>query len=112
MMSPVRMAARLAPTRRCDRAVGSTVNVAAASYTNSIGDVTQMAYWEDPDFDPKERAFYYVRVLEIPTPRWTTYDAAFFGLICPRVYRLNSRKGRTPRHLVHPVICGWSPGAN
>ncbi len=63
---------------RCDGVVGSTVNVAAASYTNDIGDALQMAFWEDPDFDANERAFYYVRVLEIPTPRWTTYDAAFF----------------------------------
>ena len=63
---------------RCDGTVGSTVNVAAASYTNDIGDALLMAYWEDPDFDAEERAFYYVRVLEIPTPRWTTYDAAFY----------------------------------
>ena len=70
--------------QRCERAVGSTVNIAAASYSNSIGDVTQMAYWEDPDFDPAEKAFYYVRVLEIPTPRWTTYDAAFYGVDLPR----------------------------
>ena len=69
--------------QRCEKAVGSTVDVAAASYTNSIGDVAQMAYWEDPDFDPKESAFYYVRVLEIPTPRWTTHDAAFFGVDRP-----------------------------
>ena len=69
--------------QRCERAVGSTVNVDSASYTNSIGEVMQMAYWEDPDFDPKESAFYYVRVLEIPTPRWTTHDAAFFGVNRP-----------------------------
>jgi len=41
------------------------------------------AYWSDPDFDAAERAFYYVRVLEIPTPRWTSYDAAFFGVGLP-----------------------------
>ncbi len=63
---------------RCDGLVGSTVNVAEASYTNEIGEALFMAYWEDPDFDANERAFYYVRVLEIPTPRWTTYDAAFY----------------------------------
>jgi len=68
---------------RCERSVGSTVDVAAASYTNSIGDALLMAYWEDPDFDRNERAFYYVRVLEIPTPRWTTYDAVFYGLDLP-----------------------------
>ncbi len=65
------------------RPVGSTVDVAAASYTTGIGDALLMAYWEDPDFDRNERAFYYVRVLEIPTPRWTTYDAAFYGVDLP-----------------------------
>jgi len=74
----------ISTNQRCERAVGSTVNVDAASYVNSIGDVMQMAYWEDPDFDPKERAFYYVRVLEIPTPRWTTHDAAYFGVDLPK----------------------------
>jgi hypothetical protein len=68
---------------RCDGLVGNTVNVAAASYTNDIGDALLMAYWEDPEFDADERAFYYVRVLEIPTPRWTTYDAAFYGIDLP-----------------------------
>ena len=42
-----------------------------------------MAHWQDSDFDPKQRAFYSVRVLEIPTPRWTTYDEAFFGVALP-----------------------------
>ena len=69
---------------RCLRDVGSTVNVADASYTNSIGDVMLMAHWSDPDFDPKERAFYYVRVIEIPTPRWTAYDAKRYGITLPK----------------------------
>ena len=59
--------------------VGNTVNVAQATYTNTIGAPLLDGYWRDPEFNPSERAFYYVRVLEIPTPRWTTYDAAFFG---------------------------------
>ncbi|MYE83078.1 MAG: DUF3604 domain-containing protein [Gammaproteobacteria bacterium] len=60
--------------------VGSTVDVAAASYTNAIGDPELRVTWTDPDFDPGRSAFYYVRVLEIPTPRWTAYDARFFGI--------------------------------
>ncbi len=68
---------------RCKTPVGNTVDVQNATFTNSIGDALMMAYWEDPDFDPQQRAFYYVRVLEIPTPRWTTYDAKFFGVKLP-----------------------------
>ena len=60
--------------------VGSTVDVADASYTNSIGDPELAVVWTDPDFDRDEFAFYYLRVLEIPTPRWTAYDAKFYGL--------------------------------
>jgi len=63
--------------------VGNTVDVEAASFTNSIGAPMLFVYWTDPDFDPGQRAFYYVRVLEIPTPRWTTYDAKFFGVDLP-----------------------------
>ena len=68
---------------RCDKPVGNTVDVEKAIFTNSIGDALMLAYWKDPAFDPKQRTFYYVRVLEIPTPRWTTYDAAFFGVALP-----------------------------
>ncbi len=68
---------------RCTTPVGDTVDVEQASYRNSIGDPMLFGYWEDPDFSPSDRAFYYVRVLEVPTPRWTTYDAAFFGVDLP-----------------------------
>jgi hypothetical protein len=60
--------------------VGSTVDVASATWTNTIGDPELVAVWKDPAFDPKLRAFYYARVLEIPTPRWTAYDARRFGV--------------------------------
>ncbi|MDX2608441.1 MAG: DUF3604 domain-containing protein [Woeseiaceae bacterium] len=68
---------------RTNTPVGNTVNVAEATYTNAIGEPYLASYWEDPDFDPKQRAFYYVRVIEIPTPRWTTYDANVFGVEIP-----------------------------
>ena len=68
---------------RCKTVVGNTVNVKAATYTNEIGAPFLQTYWSDPDFDASERAFYYVRVLEIPTPRWTTYDAKVFGIDLP-----------------------------
>jgi len=68
---------------KCKGAVGNTVDVAKATYNNSIGDPFLQTAWQDPDFDPALRAFYYIRVLEIPTPRWTTYDAAFFGVDLP-----------------------------
>jgi hypothetical protein len=58
--------------------VGNTVDVANATWTNTIGDPELITVWKDPAFDPTVRAFYYVRVLEIPTPRWTAYDAAYF----------------------------------
>jgi hypothetical protein len=61
-------------------AVGNTVDVATATWKNSIGDTALLTTWTDPDFDPKQRAFYYARVIEIPTPRWTAYDAKYFDL--------------------------------
>ena len=60
--------------------VGSTVDVEDASYTNTIGDAELAVTWQDPDFDPDQLAFYYLRVIEIPTPRWTAFDAKFFGI--------------------------------
>ncbi|WP_425350645.1 DUF3604 domain-containing protein [Mesorhizobium wenxiniae] len=63
--------------------VGSTVDVANATWTNTIGAPELVAVWVDPEFDPTQRAFYYGRVLEIPTPRWTAYDAKYFGVKMP-----------------------------
>ncbi len=63
--------------------VGNTVDVANAIWTNTIGDPELIAVWQDPDFDPKVRAFYYARVIEIPTPRWTAYDAKRFNIKMP-----------------------------
>jgi hypothetical protein len=63
--------------------VGNTVDAATANFTNTIGSPELGAVWTDPDFDPDQKAFYYVRVIEIPTPRWSTYDAFRFGVPIP-----------------------------
>ena len=68
---------------RCREPVGSTVNIPKATFTNTIGATALSGFFEDPDFDAAEDAFYYVRVIEIPKPRWTTYDAAFFKIPLP-----------------------------
>jgi hypothetical protein len=63
--------------------IGNTVDVANASWTNTIGTTELITVWKDPDFDARENAFYYARVIEIPTPRWTAYDAKRFGVKMP-----------------------------
>jgi len=65
-------------------AVGNSVDLKTAKYTNTIGAPELATAWTDPEFDPKQRAFYYARVLEIPTPRWSTYDAVALGMPIPK----------------------------
>ncbi len=65
------------------RPVGDTVDAATASWTNTIGASELASVWTDPEFDPSEKAFYYARVIEIPTPRWSTYEAYRLGLELP-----------------------------
>ena len=65
--------------------IGSTVNVMEASYTNDIGAIELKTHWIDPEFDPEMAAVYYLRVLEIPTPRWSTYDAKKLGIKVPDI---------------------------
>jgi hypothetical protein len=63
--------------------VGNTVDVKKATYTNDIGATQLSDVWTDPDFDPAVHAVYYVRVIEIPTPRWSTYDSVKIGVPVP-----------------------------
>jgi hypothetical protein len=63
--------------------VGNTVDVENATWSNSIGSPELITVWKDPDFDPELSAFYYARVIEIPTPRWTAYEALRFGVTMP-----------------------------
>jgi len=65
-------------------AVGNTVDVESATWTNTIGAAELITVWNDPDFDPAERAFYYARVLEIPTPPWYLYDVLKYGSAVPQ----------------------------
>ena len=68
--------------------VGNTVDVQNATWKNTIGAPQLITVWEDPAFDAKLRAFYYARVIEIPTPRWTAYDAKHFGVKPPEDARM------------------------
>ena len=68
---------------RCRTPVGNTVDIERATWSNTIGDSELITVWEDPDFKAGERAFYYARVIEIPTPRWTAYEAVRYGIDMP-----------------------------
>jgi hypothetical protein len=63
--------------------VGNTVDVANAAWTNTIGDSELITVWKDPDFDPMLKVFYYVRVIEIPTPRWAAYETKRYNITLP-----------------------------
>ena len=84
-----------APTASC-RAVGNTVDVPNATWTNTIGASELIAVWKDPAFDPTLRAVYYARVIEIPTPRWTAYDAKRFNIkMAPEVPMTTTERAYT-----------------
>ena len=73
-------------------AVGNTVNLKEATWTNTIGDPELISVWKDPDFDPQLPAVYYARVLEIPTPRWTAYDAKKYGITMPKEAEMTTQE--------------------
>jgi hypothetical protein len=73
---------------RCKTPVGNTVDVEAANWTNTIGASELATVWIDPDFDPSLKAFYYARVIEIPTPRWVLYDKVRLGAEVPKEAKL------------------------
>jgi len=77
---------------RCRTPVGDTVDVADASYLNTIGDAELRAVWIDPDFNPEHRAFYYARVLEIPTPTWQAFDSKFYGVKMPDTIEMKGQE--------------------
>ena len=82
--------------------VGNTVDLEAANWTNTIGASELAAVWTDPDFDPKEKAFYYARVIEIPTPRWVLYDKVRLGAKIPKGGEIDPPgAGLHFAHLVH-----------
>jgi len=77
---------------RCKTPVGNTVDLEAANWTNTIGASELAVVWADPDFDPKQKAFYYARVIEIPTPRWLVYDMVRLGAKLPKEAQLTHQE--------------------
>jgi hypothetical protein len=77
---------------RCKTPVGSTVDLEAANWTNTIGASELAVVWTDPDFDPNQKAFYYGRVIEIPTPRWVLYDKLRLGAEIPKEAELTHQE--------------------
>jgi hypothetical protein len=81
---------------KAKRKVGSTVDLATATYSNAIGDAHLTTCWSDPSFDPSISCFYYARVIEIPTPRWTAFDEFRFGIkMAPEVTRVLQERAYT-----------------
>jgi len=77
-------------------AVGNTVNLSVPSFSNSIGAASLATVWRDPEFDPNRRAFYYLRVIEIPTPRWVAYDAVRYRLkLAPEIQVISQERAYT-----------------
>ena len=72
--------------------MGDTVDLATATYRNTIGASELHAVWRDPDFKPGEHAFYYARVLEIPTPRWVAYDVVRYKNKAPEGVRMKDQE--------------------
>jgi hypothetical protein len=79
---------RIEADGRCKTPVGNTVDLEAANWTNTIGASELTSVWTDPDFDPKLKAFYYARIIEIPTPRWVLYDRVRLGAEIPKEAKL------------------------
>jgi hypothetical protein len=90
---------------RCRTPVGNTVDVEKAIWTNAIGDPELITVWTDPEFDAGAHAFYYARVIEIPTPRWTAYEALRFGIKMPEGCPMTTEEIRRRSGTRRPSRC-------